>query len=126
MIFNTENKGTFFEFPDGSGGVSVRVCPAAVIKRINKETTIKTAKLKRGQLVKDTTIDEDKYDAMLWDHVITDWKGVFDSNKIELPCTAENKIFIMNNSIEFAQFIGKCLELLTDDIGVEYKAQEKN
>lgn len=126
MIFNTDNKGTFFKFSDDDGGVTVRVCPASVIKKISKATTKKLAKVKQGRLIKDEIVDEDKYDQMLWDYVIVDWKKVCGSDGIELPCTTENKVLMMNESIEFAQFVGKCIELLTEDVEVEYKAQEKN
>lgn len=121
MKLTTElNTGAWFDMPDDPDGarVCLRVMAIGILKKIHKETTSKKTeykKLGRGrdyQRFEYDDPDEEKREQLLWDYCITDWEGIFDTDGTGLECTNENKIKLMNGSVEFALFIGNCLETL--------------
>lgn len=128
MKFNLDNlnPGVYFPFEDDEGGVTVRVASADVIRGIDKKTVKKKVQFRRGQRYEIDDTDEEKRSALVWDYAIVDWNGVFDNDGNEIPCTTDNKIKLMNGSVQFSRFIGNCLEQLTEDVEAYDEELEKN
>lgn len=123
------NPGTFFKWSDGTeGGVTLRLCTGEDLKRIRRETEkSQPAVFRRGQRYEiDPKIDAEKREQMIWDHSLVDWKGLKDAKGKDVACTFENKITLMNGSIQFASFVGECLDILTNDMLDRKEDVEKN
>jgi len=116
MKFNLENlnPGTFFPFEDGEGGVTVRVANGSALDEINKKCIKKKFEFRRGQRIEIIDENTELKSSMLWDYVIVDWKGVFDSTDTVIPCNKETKELLMKGSVVFSSFIGECIEKLTE------------
>lgn len=129
MKFNLEelNPGTFFPFSDGTeGGVTIRLANADILAEIEKKTVKKKFEWKRNQRYEVIEEDTVKRSAMLWDYVIADWSGVTDMQDNPIPCTAQNKALLMQNSTVFSTFVGKCVSILNERIEEYEEELEKN
>lgn len=106
----SSSEGVWVEF-DNDVSFKVRYASPEVIRKIRKGHT------KRGwrQNARIETVNDDAFDAELWDKVIEDWKGIVipdDTGKeIIAPCTKENKLKLIDISAEHGSFI---LEQATD------------
>jgi hypothetical protein len=131
MIFDLDESenSAWFDFEDGSR-VQIRTCDADTLKEIRKQTTKKKVEYKRIDgiaerfLVDDT--DEDKQNALIWDHCIMAWEGFFDAKKKPIPCNSEMKHILMTRSLKLARFVGECLRKLSEDENAQAEALEKN
>ena len=130
MKFNLDdlNPGAFFPFEDDDdkGGVTIRLANGKVIAEIDKKCTKKSVKYHRGQRHEITEDNEELRSQMLWDYVITGWAGLEDNEGMEITCTKENKIMLMQGSVKFAGFVGDCVEQLTADSNIHDEELEKN
>lgn len=123
------NPGTFFEWNDNSeGGITLKLCTGEDLKRIRRETEKnQPAIFRRGQRYElDPKVDAEKREQMIWDHSIVNWEGLKDANGNDVVCNLENKIKLMNGSIQFASFVGECLDILTNDMLDKQEEIEKN
>ena len=126
---NELNPGVFFSFDeneDGEGGVTIRLANGKTLDEINKACIKKKVEFRRGQR-HEVIIDNDELRSkMLWEYVIIDWKGLYDQDGKEIPCTKENKIMLMQGSVKFSSFIGNCVEKLTEETEAYEGNLEKN
>ena len=128
MKFDTKNEGTWFWFDEDdheAGGVCLRVCAKADIDKINRLTSTTKREYKGGNRHEYKVVDEKRADELIWDFCIVDWQGV-EVDGIDLECTKENKVRLMNTSVDFVNRIGKWLDQLTEIEGTAEKAEEKN
>jgi len=124
MNFDTENAGTWFYFlpkDEAQGGICIRILSTEQSNKIDKVCTKIKVEYKKGNRFEVPITDEDRYDGMVWDEAIVDWKSVN-----ELECTKENKIFIMTHSLSFAKFFADSMEKLSESIKVENEVSVKN
>jgi len=123
------NPGVFFSFDeneDGEGGVTIRLANGKTLDEINKACIKKKVEFRRGQR-HEVIIDNDELRSkMLWEYVIIDWKGLYDQDGKEIPCTKENKVMLMQGSVKFSSFIGNCVEKLTEETEAYEGNLEKN
>jgi hypothetical protein len=123
------NPGVFFSFDeneDGAGGVTIRLANGKILDEINKACIKKKVEFRRGQR-HEVIIDNDELRSkMLWEYVIIDWKGLYDQDGKEIPCTKENKVMLMQGSVKFSSFIGNCVEKLTEETEAYEGNLEKN
>lgn len=130
MKFNLENlnPGVFFPFEDDDdeGGITIRLANSDVMRDIDKKTVKKKVQFRRGQRFEVDDTDEEKRSDMIWEYVIVDWKGVFDESGEEIPCTTENKLKLMRESVQFANFVANAIEQLTESTAGYEEELEKN
>jgi hypothetical protein len=130
MRFNLDdlNPAAWFDVPDDSdnGRVQIRTCAGSDLEAIAKESTRKRVEYKKSQRFEFVDTDEDKYQRLLWDHCLVDWKNIFDGAGKKIPCTTDNKLLLMKNSISFANLIGDCLETINEDSRIFTEVAEKN
>ena len=69
--------------------------------------------------------DEQLRSELLWDFMIVDWL-IYDGKGKPIQCTKENKVKLMMGSVDFAVFVGECIERLTDGERKRAEDQEKN
>lgn len=128
------NPGVWFDIPNDpeSARVRLRVLDMDANKQIRSQTVAKGVvykQLGRRQQVHriefDEIKDEDKRGELLWDFCIVDWENIFWDDKL-LPCNTENKLKLMNKSVEFATFIANCIEKLAEYEENQVKEAEKN
>lgn len=62
---------------------------------------------------------------LLWDLTIEDW-CILDEKGKKIPCNKENKIKLMEGSVEFSLFVSDCIDTLTEQKLNRDKEQEKN
>jgi hypothetical protein len=122
MDFKTDTS-VRFDFEDGSGWVKIKPLSPAIMRKI--ETACVTRKFDKKIKGYESKTDLEKQQHMQWDEVIHSWAGVNLDGK-ELECTAENKIRMMDNHVEFTYFVGTCMEYLNEAIQERDKDQEKN
>jgi len=120
------NPGTFFEFEDDDGGVTIRLANSDAMREIDKATVKKKISFHRGQRYEVDVVDEALRSNMIWDYIIIDWENVTDSNGVDIPCTFENKAKLMRESVKFSSFIASCVEQLTDNMSLYEEELEKN
>ena len=106
----SSSEGVWVEF-DNDVSFKVRYASPEVIRNIRKGHTKR--RWRSNQQIE--IVNDDEFDAELWDKMIEAWKGVtmFDSEGKtgEAPCTKENKLKLIDISAEHANFI---LEKSTD------------
>ena len=126
--FSSDNTGTWFYFDSDNeelGGVCLRVLAVEEFRRIERMTTKKSKKVRRGVAFDDVKTDEKLASKMRWDYCIVDWKEVsIDGQPAE--CIAENKVKLMNKSPDFVDFINDSLEVLTETNKTLEEARLKN
>ena len=127
---NELNPGAFFSFDEyegeDGGGVTIRLANGKTLDEINKACIKKKVEFRRGQR-HEVIIDNDELRSkMLWEYVIIDWKGLYDQDGKEIPCTKENKVMLMQGSVKFSSFIGNCVEKLTEETEAYEGNLEKN
>lgn len=122
------NPGVFFPFDeeDGNGGVTIRLANGKVLDDINKRCSKKKVDFRRGQRHEYTVDNESLRSELLWDYVIMDWKDLSDLSDNPIPCDKDNKIKLMQGSVKFSSFIGKCVEKLTEEAELYEEDLEKN
>lgn len=70
-------------------------------------------------------VDDDKLFDMMWDYQIVNWY-IVDADNNEIPCTKENKLIMMTESVDFADFIVQSLNKLAKDTKLQREKSEKN
>lgn len=128
MEFDLDNRGTWFFFDPAQeelGGVCLRICAGDDIVAIEKQAVKPKVEYKRGGRFSFKETNEPLYNRLLWDFCIVDWKEVsVDGESVE--CTRDNKIKLMMKSVDFATFVGDCLDDLTAAKKQIDKDAEKN
>ncbi|KKN40054.1 hypothetical protein LCGC14_0737170 [marine sediment metagenome] len=113
--FENKNEGTWF-FADAEkpeiGGICLRVLSAEEHNRIESITTRSKKKVKRGVAFDDVTTDEPLAAKLRMRFCIVDWKGLQLNGK-DVQCDDTTKVE-MCKSIEFLDWLGDCLEALTE------------
>ena len=106
------NPGFWFKFDEDdaeSGEVCIRAINQAKRQEIQRKTQRKKIEYKHGSRFEVNDQNEDLFMEMLWDYSISDWKGLLDDDGKPIECTTENKLFLMQNHVGFATFIGECI-----------------
>ena len=112
--------------------VELRNIPIAELRNIRKKTITKKIEYYRPDesdikpfRYEDESLNEDKLDELLWDYQIVNWK-IVDPDGKDIPCTLENKLLLMGNSTEFAEWVIDCLRQLSTDEKKQKEKSEKN
>ena len=100
------NPGAWFDLP-GGGRVRVRVAPPAILKQIQSKTTKKKVEYRRGGRFEIVETDDEKADRLLWDYIVVDWQGIEDDSGNAVPCTLDNKVLLMGQSIVFGSVVAE-------------------
>ena len=125
--FSSQNPGTWFHYnPDdeSQGGVCLRELSTDEFDRIERMTTKKRKKFKRGIAYDDIETDEKLASKMRWSYCITDWKKTCLDDQ-ELECTDENKVKMMK-VIDFVKHVVDSLSELVDSNKSLEEARLKN
>jgi len=130
-----ENGETLYLEPEADAGrVCLRTASPEVIESIQSQTRKKTAEFVRNSSTRamervvyfdQTPAQEKRERELIWDHAIQAWEGMFDKDGMEIPCTLENKLKLMNIPM-FARFVGRCLQLITGADAGAAEGAEKN
>jgi hypothetical protein len=129
LSLKNPNPGVWFRFDDQdpqSGEVSIRPLNAAKREEIRKKAVKRRIEYKHGQRFEVEDTNDDLFSELLWDYAITEWSGLVDDDGKEIPCTSENKIFLMRNHVGFARFIGDKLELMATEYEGNLEIENKN
>jgi hypothetical protein len=62
----------------------------------------------------------------IWDHTITDWRGVLDKDGKEIPCTKKTKIQLLDRVPAVHRFYQNCLKILGEESGVLRQEENEN
>lgn len=123
----------FFEGEEGPDApfVCIRIADSAALQEIGKKVTKKCAELKnnpktnRMERIAYVETDDELFQALLWDYVITDW-NIKDAKGKPISCTADMKVKLMGKSLVFKNFVTKCLDKLNEAAAQEAEESEKN
>jgi len=123
------NPGVWFKFDENdpeSGEIRIRAMNNEHRKKLQKECNKKRVEYKHGQRFEVTDVNDDKFSELLWDYCIVEWNGLTDDDGVPLVCGPETKATLMQRNVGFAQFVGKCLELLAEQEEDRVARIEKN
>ena len=123
------NPGVWFKFDETdpeSGEIRIRAMNNEQRKKLQKECNKKRVEYKHGQRFEVTDVNDDKFSELLWDYWIVEWNGLEDDDRTPLLCGPETKAKLMQTNVGFAQFVGKCLELLAEQEEERVARIEKN
>ncbi len=123
---NDLNPGVEFEYEEGGGKVTLRVCAGDDYKEIRKKTTKKKVEFKNGQRHEFEVVDDDLQSRLLWDFCIVDWEDFFDADKKPIPCNIETKNLLMGKSLQFSKFVLEKIQELSDAQERDREEEEKN
>ena len=136
IVFDLKNLNPgvkfFFDENDEKGSfVVLRTASAAALDNIRKQAVKvkpeyrnnpKTNRLERIEVIE---IDEALQSRLLWDYAIMEW-SIMDAEGKTIPCTADMKFLLMNESKVFSEFVSKCLDRLNEDESARQEAAAKN
>lgn len=123
------NPGIWFKFDENdpeSGEVGIRPLNPARREEIRKKSVKKRVEYKKGQRFEVEDVNDDLFSELLWDYSITGWNGLVDDDGKEIPCTSENKVFLMRNHVGFARFIGDKMERLSEEYEGRLSVENEN
>lgn len=118
----------------GAARVCLRIADAETLEKIHAQTRAKKAEFVLNPQTRqmervvyyDQAPDQAKKEReLIWDHAIVDWEGIEDADSKPIPCTAENKMRLINIP-EFARYIGRCLQIMGTAEADQAEASEKN
>jgi len=107
---------------ENAGKVCLRIADPATVEKIQNETrkvrhefvlNPRTRAMERVTFEDQTPEQEKREREMIWDFAIQDWQGILDGDGNEIPCVLENKMKLMNIP-QFARFVGRCLQIITN------------
>jgi len=123
------NPGVQFFFNDDKeeeGGMVLRGMTSEILDIIDK-TCIKTeVKFKRGQRYEVKNENKTKRSTMMWDYIIVSWSNITGMDDVEIPCTTENKLKLVQGNTTIANFVADCIEKLAEDSENMTEMLEKN
>ena len=114
---NDPNPGIWFEMVKGKpeeGRVCLRPLSDAKTRELD-EKTVEKKPSKRNQIIPDIEIKNELRARLRWDYCIVDWEYIQDANGNEIPCTAENKFVLMDESSFFNSIVSGFLETITEE-----------
>ena len=134
------NPGCWFDSPFGDGErVRFRVPDAAALREIDRQTLERRVEYiqprkangkpdRRAALQRieyDEVIDAGLREQLMTDHCIVDWE-IKRPDGTPIPCTTENKMRLMQGSIDFGRWMTECLERISEDTEQGARAATKN
>lgn len=131
------NPGERFELPSGEG-VFLRPPNVEFLDSIKSQTTVKKVehvqpKKKSGkpdrrqplQRIEYEEVDETKEEELIFDYMIVDW-DIKTPGGEDIPCTTENKVKLMRESLEFNKFVTENCDYLFKEEEARERELEKN
>jgi hypothetical protein len=118
-----ENPGRVFVFSYGGAEVKVRLRAAPKHKLVEIEARHTTTDVVAGiaiSKVNEKAVQEDRYD-----YNIVDWEGIVMDGQ-PLPCTRENKLFLLQHFPPFAYFVNTTVTGMMSGSIVMTEEEEKN
>ncbi len=118
-VFSTKdpNPGVWFTFDENdsdSGAIRIRAMNNEQRKVLQKKCNKNRVEYKKGGRYEVTDVNDDKFSTMLWDYCIVEWERLEDDDGTVLVCDTETKTKLMQENVGFAQFVGACLEMLSE------------
>jgi len=123
------NPGVWFKFDESdpeSGEIRIRAMNNEQRKVLQKACNKKRVEYKHGQRFEVIDSKDDKFSEMLWDYCIVEWNGLEDDEGGPILCGPETKAALMQKNVGFSQFVGKCLEPLSEEEEDRVARIEKN
>ena len=83
----------------------LRALDRKTMSELRKKATKKkyTATPSGRQIVEE--VDDELFDALVFDHIISGWEGIVDEEGKPLPCTKENKLMLVNSAPTLANWL---------------------
>ena len=130
MRFNMvdPNPGVWFDYPNDpdKGRICLRLTDEEKREEIESATTKKIRKTFRGGPYMDEEVNKKKRAELDWDYKIVDWENTKDENGVDIPCTPENKSFLVRKSPGFKFMIEGFLVELLSMVQEEEELETKN
>lgn len=106
MKINLENldEAVWVEWKNGVK-VKIRPLPTSKTVELQKLATSTTFEFINGRRTTVKKVDDEKFNDLLQEHIIEDWKGFKDQDGNDIPCTPKTKTAIMDYLHEFRLFV---------------------
>ena len=106
--------------------IKIRPLPVSRTRELEKRATSKKVEFVNGRKQTREVIDDEKFNELLQEHLIADWRGLYDQNGEPISCTPENKKAILDYVHELRLFVVMSGQELEDLRQEEQEAEEKN
>ena len=111
------NPGIWFKFDEddpNTGEICIRAVNQKKRQEIQRKCSKKRVEYKNQGRFEVVDQNEELFMEMLWDYTIADWKGLMDDDGKPIECNTENKLYLMQNHVGFATFVGECIGKVSD------------
>lgn len=95
------NTGVWREYRPGVRA-KIRPLTRSVFRRLQQEAATKETVTERGRRAVTQTVDPERFDRLLYRHIIEDWEGFASPDGQPLPCTDEMKDIVCDRLGAFA------------------------
>ena len=129
LSMNDPNPGIWFKFDDNdpeSGDICIRILNPEKREEIRNRAVKKREKFKHGQRYEIEDMNEELYTRLLWDYSIVAWENLVDDDGKTIECNADNKVFLMQNHVGFASFVGEKINSLSERYETEINVENEN
>lgn len=104
--FNDPNPGQWFDL-DADTAICLRIANTKFLRSIEK-------------------LPKEQQEQKTWDYCIVGWRNLLDEDGNEIPCTRENKIKLIAESMDFMLVVNHFLEKINEDLRLRKEDLEKN
>jgi len=107
LVFNEKQSDEGIWTEEYDIGVRVKVLPLdkPTFRKLKKQASGRQSSRLGGRRQISEVLDDEKFDHLLYRHIIKDWEGINDSGGNSLPCTDENKCKVTDRMMDFAAWI---------------------
>jgi len=128
------NPGVTFYLHDADikgGHIILRVLSGEKLEEITNRCRQKRIEVKGSPPTRFEYLDfkkggEEKEFELTWDYCLIGWEGVVDANGVAIPCTPENKVFLMKGSPKFSTFVMSCVKKVNAEMLIYQEDLEGN
>lgn len=122
---DTLDEAAWFEW---KGGVRVLIRPLSVSKtrELKKKATKKAFDFSKGRKERIEKLDEEKYNRLLQEHIVSDWENIYDQNGHPLPCNPETKAALLDHFHDLRAFCIASAQEFEDYQQEKTEEEEKN
>ena len=116
------SNGVWVDYQEGAT-LKIRPLPASKQEELKKEASHDVLKIERGERIITQKLDGFKYEQLLRDWMIEEWKGIVDRNDKPIPCSPKMKFIILDYDHDMRAFV---LDTALKIAAIKRSQQEQN
>ena len=122
---DTLNEPVWVDWKDGVR-VLLQPLPASKNRELKNKATRRKVDFSTGRKQRVETVDDDKYNRLLEEHILLDWENISDQTGAPLPCNDRTKRALLDHFHEFRFFVISTAQELENYQQEKTEEEEKN